>query len=59
MNIETKDGVYLSGEFTGTKESHFELDGREVNCVQELQLDNDPEKVVDVARIVRAEVVRE
>ena len=58
VRIETKDGIYMNGVLTGMNVYTFEMDKRNVRVPIELQLDNDPEKVLDVARIVRVEVVR-
>ena len=58
VQIETRDGAYINGVLTGTNLFTFEMDKRNVRVPIEFQLDNDPEKVVDVARIVRVDVVR-
>lgn len=59
VKIETRDGVYLDGTLTGINVFTFEMDKRNVRVPIELLLDNDPEKVVEVTRIVRVDVVRE
>jgi small nuclear ribonucleoprotein (snRNP)-like protein len=59
VKIETRDGVYLTGLLTGLEYYRFEMDRRTVRVPTQLQLDKDPEKSVDVARIVRVDIVRE
>jgi len=46
--IETRDGIYLRGRLTGTKSVSFVFDGRDVEHITTLVLDDDPEKVADV-----------
>lgn len=58
VRIETKDGCYLDGVLTGTNVFKFEMDKRNVRVPIEFLLDNDPEKIVEVTRIVRVEVIR-
>lgn len=58
VKIETKDGIYMDGVLTGMNQFKFEMDKRNVRVPIELVLDNDPEKVVEVTRLVRVEVVR-
>lgn len=58
VKIETRDGVYLDGVLTGLESYRFEMDRRPVRVPTQLRLDDDPEKSVDVVRIVRVDVVR-
>lgn len=58
VRIETKDGIYMDGVLTGMNQFKFEMDKRNVRVPTELILDNDPEKVVEVTRLVRVEVIR-
>jgi len=57
VKIETKDGIYLEGKLTSIDSTSFELDKELVSNVVALQLDNDPEKVVDVCRLVKVKVL--
>jgi len=56
VKIETKDGVYLSGKLTGLDTTEFLLDERTVKTPVAFRLDDDPEKVVDAARIIRVDL---
>jgi len=58
VKIETRDGVYLKGKLTGVEHYAFVMDKRNIKVPTILKLDNDPEKVVEISRIVKVEVKR-
>jgi len=57
IKVETKDGVYLEGILSGEERDLFEFDGVLVGNLHSLELDNDREKVVDVSRIKKVEIL--
>jgi len=57
IKVETKDGVYLVGILSGEERDLFEFDGVTVGNLHSLELDNDREKVVDVSRIKKVEIL--
>jgi len=57
IKVETKDGVYLEGVLSGVEKVLFEFDGVLVGNLHSLEMDNDREKVVDVSRIKKVEIL--
>lgn len=59
VKVETKDGMYLGGRLTNLITELIRFCGKEVEVPIVLELDGDPEKRVDVSRLVGVDLMGE
>jgi len=59
VKVETKDGIYLAGRFTDLITEEIRFCGESVPVPIVIELDGDPEKRVDVSRLVAVDLMGE